>query len=633
MPLYNIIYGPPIFAPLLFAASGFLGLLASLLRERNEDDAPSRQARHRGRSTRAAGEPLATARAAGLLPRLQHARASRPSGTRPRARSCSIASTNVPPIRFFTPEEARLLTAVCDRLLPQDDRDDAHRIPIVDADRRAAPRRAARRLPLRGHAARSRGVSGSACRRSTPSRSICTARRFVELRSARAGRAAQARSTTASRPRRTRSGSACRCTAILDAARAGRAPRPTTRIRGPGTRSASAARPIRAATCGWNAASRSRGRWRSSATPGRRRRARCPASYEHGRRTGRASARAGTGRHALSTTPICSAAFAAPPKPGAHRLGPMQRLDAPMRRFRRRRGGRLRASSASAPAGGVLLQRLARAGLPRGRPRGRPVLGHRARLGQRRGGLAQALLERPAHHRRQRTRSRSAPTTAARASAAARSTGRPSRRASIRRTSASTTQDGVGADWPISYEDLKPYYELLEREMPVAGPAYFPWGDPHGYPYGPHPMGGGRRRADPRLHASWHPRQRRRPGGDPLRLARRPAALHLSRLLHPGLQGRREGEHARSPTCPTRSRNGAEIRDRLHGRRGSTSARTAASPASPTSIRDGQRAVAEGAGGDRLRLRHRDAAPAAQLRLPRLRERPGQLERHASART
>ena len=31
-PLYNIMYGPPMFAPLLFAASGFLGLLASLLR-------------------------------------------------------------------------------------------------------------------------------------------------------------------------------------------------------------------------------------------------------------------------------------------------------------------------------------------------------------------------------------------------------------------------------------------------------------------------------------------------------------------------------------------------------------------------------------------------------------------------
>ncbi len=34
-PLYNLIYGPPLFAPLLFAACGFLGLLASLLgRER-----------------------------------------------------------------------------------------------------------------------------------------------------------------------------------------------------------------------------------------------------------------------------------------------------------------------------------------------------------------------------------------------------------------------------------------------------------------------------------------------------------------------------------------------------------------------------------------------------------------------
>ncbi|HEX2909305.1 MAG TPA: GMC family oxidoreductase [Chloroflexia bacterium] len=49
---------------------------------------------------------------------------------------------------------------------------------------------------------------------------------------------------------------------------------------------------------------------------------------------------------------------------------------------------------------------------------------------------------------------------------------------------------GLGADWPISYWDLKPYYALLEKEIPVAGPAYYPWGDPHGYPYGPHPTAG-----------------------------------------------------------------------------------------------------------------------------------------------
>jgi choline dehydrogenase-like flavoprotein len=52
------------------------------------------------------------------------------------------------------------------------------------------------------------------------------------------------------------------------------------------------------------------------------------------------------------------------------------------------------------------------------------------------------------------------------------------------------TRDGVGADWPISYDEIEPYYELLEQEIPVAGPAWYPWGKPHGHPYAPHPMGG-----------------------------------------------------------------------------------------------------------------------------------------------
>jgi len=39
---------------------------------------------------------------------------------------------HVPPIRFFTPDEARLMQAVCDRLIPQDDRDEAHKIPILN---------------------------------------------------------------------------------------------------------------------------------------------------------------------------------------------------------------------------------------------------------------------------------------------------------------------------------------------------------------------------------------------------------------------------------------------------------------------------------------------------------------------
>ena len=39
---------------------------------------------------------------------------------------------NVPPLRFFTREEARLLEAVVDRILPQDDRTPERRIPIVN---------------------------------------------------------------------------------------------------------------------------------------------------------------------------------------------------------------------------------------------------------------------------------------------------------------------------------------------------------------------------------------------------------------------------------------------------------------------------------------------------------------------
>jgi gluconate 2-dehydrogenase subunit 3-like protein len=38
---------------------------------------------------------------------------------------------NVPPIRFFSPTEAGLMTVICAHIIPQDDRDDAHRIPIL----------------------------------------------------------------------------------------------------------------------------------------------------------------------------------------------------------------------------------------------------------------------------------------------------------------------------------------------------------------------------------------------------------------------------------------------------------------------------------------------------------------------
>ena len=54
---------------------------------------------------------------------------------------------------------------------------------------------------------------------------------------------------------------------------------------------------------------------------------------------------------------------------------------------------------------------------------------------------------------------------------------------------ATRTVDGVGADWPIDYEDIRGHYEQVERELPVAGQDW-PWGDPHSYPHSPHPVSG-----------------------------------------------------------------------------------------------------------------------------------------------
>ena len=54
---------------------------------------------------------------------------------------------------------------------------------------------------------------------------------------------------------------------------------------------------------------------------------------------------------------------------------------------------------------------------------------------------------------------------------------------------ATFTNNGVGADWPISYDDLDRYYADIEDELPVAGQDW-PWGRPHRYRYSPHPIAG-----------------------------------------------------------------------------------------------------------------------------------------------
>jgi choline dehydrogenase-like flavoprotein len=49
------------------------------------------------------------------------------------------------------------------------------------------------------------------------------------------------------------------------------------------------------------------------------------------------------------------------------------------------------------------------------------------------------------------------------------------------------SRDGVGADWPISYEELAPYYDRVEHELRLSGPSTMPWGPKRSaYPQPPH---------------------------------------------------------------------------------------------------------------------------------------------------
>ncbi len=47
------------------------------------------------------------------------------------------------------------------------------------------------------------------------------------------------------------------------------------------------------------------------------------------------------------------------------------------------------------------------------------------------------------------------------------------------------TEQGVGEDWPLTYDDLLPYYERVEAFVGVSGPARYPWDESRRYPLPP----------------------------------------------------------------------------------------------------------------------------------------------------
>ncbi len=56
------------------------------------------------------------------------------------------------------------------------------------------------------------------------------------------------------------------------------------------------------------------------------------------------------------------------------------------------------------------------------------------------------------------------------------------------------TESGEGVDWPLSYEDLLPFYERVERFLGVSGAQSYPWDAGRRYPLPPS-RGTGRRRS------------------------------------------------------------------------------------------------------------------------------------------
>jgi choline dehydrogenase-like flavoprotein len=50
------------------------------------------------------------------------------------------------------------------------------------------------------------------------------------------------------------------------------------------------------------------------------------------------------------------------------------------------------------------------------------------------------------------------------------------------------TTTGEGRDFPLSYGDLRPFYEEVERFLGVSGPARYPWDSARSYPLGPVPL-------------------------------------------------------------------------------------------------------------------------------------------------
>ena len=130
-------------------------------------------------------------------------------------------------------------------------------------------------------------------------------------------------------------------------------------------------------------------------------------------------------------------------------------------------------------------------------------------------------------------------------------------------------------DWPLTFEDLEPYYEEVEDALQIAGPTFYPWGRRRRrYPQREHELNASAEVLVAWLHETWHP-GRARADRHPERAARRPPAVRLPWLLQLRLHDQRQeldtcNVSSRGPSVP------APRCARTRWRHGSSTTRAAA---------------------------------------------------------
>ena len=103
---------------------------------------------------------------------------------------------------------------------------------------------------------------------------------------------------------------------------------------------------------------------------------------------------------------------------------------------------------------------------------------------------------------------------------------------------------GYGRDWPISFDELEPYYEEAEEALKISGPISYPWGRRRKrYPYRAHPVNAAGTGARARLRGDRC--QMVAPAArDLVGAARHGPPLRLSWLLRLRLLDQRQAERA-----------------------------------------------------------------------------------------